>query len=107
MTEIKRTLKTPAQPQTPTVTDTGTDREPKLLIARDGDVLTVTYGECTIPIKQYANVKVGGYTYTRVLRSGDVVEEQHRAIYKFLELQAEAEAVTKVKKWAEEMNGGR
>jgi hypothetical protein len=66
------------------------------MIAREGDVLVVSYGEHTIPIAQYANVKVGGLTYSRKLAEGDDVEAEYTRVYAFLKRRAMLDGQAKV-----------
>lgn len=73
--------------------------------AREGDVLVVGYPEVTIPLKQYSSCKVGGLIYTRKMREGESVAEQMEKVYRFLEKRAEADARSKVRKFAEELRG--
>ena len=77
------------------------------LVARDGDVLVVSYPEITIPLKQYSSVKIGGLIYTRRLVDGESVDEQYAKVYAFLKTKAETDGVAKVKTWAAELGGNR
>lgn len=76
-------------------------------VARDGDLLVVSYPEVKIPIAKYAIVGVGGLTYTRVLKVGDDPEAEYRKVYSYLERLAQADARVKVKAWSDELNGTR
>jgi hypothetical protein len=66
--------------------------------ARDGDTLHVTYGAIKLPLPagRVGMVEVGGESYTRVLRAGDDVGEQHAKIYMWLKGRAERAANDKV-----------
>lgn len=73
--------------------------------AREGDVLVVSYPEVTIPLRQYANAKVGGLIYTRKLREAESVDEQFDKIYKYLARRAEKDAREKIEIYAGELKG--
>lgn len=74
------------------------------LIAREGDVIVVSYPEVTIPLPtKYATVKCGGLIYTRRLVDGDNVQIEHERIYAFLKRTAERDAREKVRVWSEEL----
>jgi hypothetical protein len=66
------------------------------LLARQGDVLVVAFPEMTIPIASYANVKIGGLTYSRHLVDGESVEDQYEKIYAFLTRRALLDGKAKV-----------
>lgn len=103
-------VKKPTTPETTTPVLTGdAPMKPPMsgLVARDGDVLVVSYPEVTIPIRQYSNVKVGGLIYTRKLVAGEDVGEQYADVYAFLRDRAEKDAVEKVKLWAAELGAAR
>jgi hypothetical protein len=74
------------------------------VIARDGDVLVVSYPEVKIPVVQYGSVTVGGLIFTRKLNDGDNVSDEFDTIYRFLKTKAETLAADKVKTWAAEMS---
>lgn len=73
------------------------------LSAREGDVLVVSYPECKVPISRYASAAIGGLIYTRRLKEGDDVQDEHDRIYAFLRRNAEREAKEKVKLWTDEL----
>jgi hypothetical protein len=77
------------------------------LIARQGDVLVVSYPEVKIPVARFNIVSVGGLSYSRQMNKGDSVEQEYDRIYAFLRGTAERDARQKVKLWAEELSGSR
>ena len=78
------------------------------LVAREGDVLVVSYPEVKIPLAtKYATVTIGGLIYTRRLNAGDVVQVEHDKIFEFLKRNAEREAREKVRLWTEELTAKR
>lgn len=71
---------------------------------REGDVLVVAYPEVTLPLRvQYAMVRVGGCSYSRVLRDGDDVNEQFGKISAWLAAQVEADARRKIAAYTDEL----
>jgi hypothetical protein len=82
--------------------------ESAALIARDGDVLVVSYPEVKIPLTtKYGIVGVGGLIYTRKLVEGDVVQDEHDKVYAFLQRMAERDAREKVRAWTQELESAR
>lgn len=78
------------------------------LVAREGDVLVVSYPEIKVPLTtKFASVTVGGLIYTRRMNLGDVVQVEHDKIYAFLKRNAEHQAKEKVREWTEELSGKR
>lgn len=77
------------------------------LIARDGDVLSVTYGGAKIALGNYSNVDLDGATFERRLREGESVEEQHALIYGFLKQRSLSEAREKLGYFSREVAKGR
>jgi hypothetical protein len=74
------------------------------LIAREGDVIVVSYPEVKLPLKtRYATVAIGGLIYTRRLVAGDVVQDEYEKIYSFLRSMSERDAREKVKLWSTEL----
>lgn len=77
-------------------------------VAREGDVIVVSYPEVKIPLAtKFGNIVVGGLIYTRHLVAGDSVETEHKRIYAFLKRMAERDAREKVQTWTEELAGKR
>lgn len=75
-------------------------------VARDGDVLCVSYAEVTLPLpKQYSSMKFGGQSYTRTLREGDDVEQQATLIGEWLARTTEALGVAKYRRLVAEFLG--
>jgi hypothetical protein len=79
------------------------------MIARDGDVLVVSYPEVSIPIGSgsYCAVKIGGLIYTRKLVEGDDVSEQYDAIYTFLQKKARTDGREKITIFQDELKAVR
>lgn len=76
------------------------------VIARDGDVLVVSYPEIKVPVVKYGAVGVGNLSYTRRLIAGESVREQYECIMALLTDVAENDANAKVEKWAQQLNPG-
>lgn len=74
------------------------------VIAREGDVLVVSYPEVKIPIKQFWVVGVGNLTYTRRMKEGESVTQQTNAIMAKLTELAEEHANERVAKWSAQAN---
>ena len=74
------------------------------VIAREGDVLVVTYPEVKVPIKQFWIVGVGNLTYTRRMNAGESVTQQANQIMGKLTELAEMHANERIAKWSEQAN---
>lgn len=72
------------------------------LIAREGDVLVVTYPEVKVPVAQYWTVGIGNLIYTRKLVEGDDVSAEYDRVYAFLKSKAERDGREKLKAYSEE-----
>lgn len=72
------------------------------LIAREGDVLVVTYPEVKVPVAQYWTVGIGNLIYTRKLVEGDDVSVEYEKVYAFLKAKAERDGRDKLKAYFEE-----
>lgn len=74
------------------------------ILARDGDVLVVSYPEVKIPLAtRFGTISIGGLIYTRKLLATDNVEAEYDRIYSFLRSMAERDARLKVKLWHDEL----
>lgn len=73
------------------------------LVARQGDVLVVTYPEIKIPVVKFGTVGVGGLTYSRQMEAGENIGEQYERVYQFLKTAAEKDAREKVQLWRNEL----
>lgn len=72
--------------------------------ARDGDVLVVAYPEVTLPLRvQYAMLRVGGMTYSRMLRAGDDVNAEYTKISTWLSKQVEGDIRRKAELYIAEL----
>lgn len=73
------------------------------LLAREGDVLVVSYPEVKIQVAPYSTVGVGSNLYTRKLIDGDDVQEQYDRVYNWLKSASEKSAREKVQLWSAEL----
>lgn len=72
--------------------------------ARDGDVLVVAYPEVTLPLKvQYAMLRVGGMSYSRMLKAGDDVNAEYTRISAWLSKQVEGDVRRKAELYMAEL----
>lgn len=78
-------------------------------VARDGDVLVVTYGEVKLPFSstKFGSISVGNVIYTRKLVAGDDVEVEYDRTYAFLKRLAERDAKEKLRVWSAELASAR
>lgn len=73
------------------------------LVAREGDVLVVSYPEVKIQVAPFSTVGVGNAIYTRKLLDGEDIQEQYNRIYAFLKTNCEGSAREKVALWSAEL----
>lgn len=84
-------------------TDDGED-----VVAREGDVLVVSYPEVKLPLaSRFGTITVGGLIYTRRLVAGESAAVEQQRIYAFLKRMAERDAREKVQLWTEELAAKR
>ena len=77
------------------------------IVAREGDVLVVSYPEIKLPITRFTNLTVGGLTYSRKLVAGDDPQVEYDRIYAFLRVNAVKDGREKFREYSEEIHAAQ